>query len=40
LTIIFIIIAIIWMASVRIVLKKYLMDLISPHVDPQQEHKR
>lgn len=40
LTIIFIIIAIIWMASVRIFLKKYLMDLISPHENPPQEHKR
>ena len=40
LTIIFIIIAIIWMAGVRLVLKKYLMDLISPHVNPPQEHKR
>ncbi|KYK21749.1 hypothetical protein AYK24_03050 [Thermoplasmatales archaeon SG8-52-4] len=39
-TIIFIIIAIIWLASVRIILKKYLMDLISPHVNPPQEHKR
>lgn len=40
LTIIFIIIAIIWMTSIKIVLKKYLMDLISPHVNPLQEHKR
>ena len=40
LTIVFIIIAIIWMSSVKIVLKKYLIDLISPHENPQQEHKR
>ncbi|KYK30129.1 hypothetical protein AYK20_09280 [Thermoplasmatales archaeon SG8-52-1] len=39
-TIIFIIIAIIWLASVRIILKKYLMDLISPHENPPQEHIR
>lgn len=31
LTIIFIIVAILWMSSVRILLKPYLMDLISPH---------
>lgn len=40
LTIIFIIIAILWLAGIRIILKKYLMDLISPHVNPLQEHKR
>jgi CBS-domain-containing membrane protein len=40
LTIIFIIIAIIWLSSVRIILKKYLMDLISPHENPPQEHIR
>ena len=40
LTIIFIIAAILWMASIRILLKKYLMDLISPHINPPQEHKR
>jgi CBS-domain-containing membrane protein len=40
LTIIFIIIAIIWLASIRIILKKYLMDLISPHENPPQEHIR
>ncbi len=40
LTIIFIIIAIIWMASIRIILKQYLMDLISPHENPPQEHIR
>ena len=40
LTIIFIIIAIVWLASIRIILKKYMMDLISPHVNPPQEHKR
>jgi CBS-domain-containing membrane protein len=40
LTIIFIVLAIIWLASVRLILKKYLMDLISPHLNPPQEHKR
>ena len=40
LTIIFIIIAIIWMISVKIVLKKYLIDLISPHEKPLHEHRR
>ena len=40
LTIIFIIVAIIWMSGIKIILKKYLMDLISPHVNPPQEHKR
>jgi CBS-domain-containing membrane protein len=32
LTIVYIIIAIIWLACIKIILKKYLMDLISPHV--------
>ena len=40
LTIIFIIIAIIWMVSIKLILKKYLMDLISPHINPPHEHKR
>ena len=40
LTILFIILAIIWMVIIRIILKKYLMDLISPHDNPPQEHKR
>jgi len=40
LTIIFIIIAILWLAGIKIILKKYLMDLISPHINPPQEHKR
>jgi len=40
LTIIFIILAILWLAGIRILLKKYLMDLISPHINPSQEHKR
>jgi CBS-domain-containing membrane protein len=40
LTIIFIVIAIIWLASIRLILKGYLMDLISPHINPPQEHKR
>jgi CBS-domain-containing membrane protein len=40
LTIIFIIIAIVWMHGVKTMLKKYLMDLITPHVNPPQEHIR
>ena len=40
LTIIFVIIAIVWLASIRIILKKHMIDLISPHVNPPQEHKR
>ena len=40
LTIIFIIMAILWLVSVKLALKKYLMDLISPHINPPQEHKR
>ena len=40
LTIIFIIIAILWLVGIKILLKKYLMDLISPHINPPQEHKR
>ena len=40
LTIIFIIAAIFWMATVKIILKQYLMDLISPHENPPQEYKR
>jgi CBS-domain-containing membrane protein len=40
LTIIFIIIAIVWLAGIKIILKRYMMDLISPHVNPPQEHKR
>ena len=40
LTIIFILIAILWLASIRLILKGYLMDLISPHINPPQEHKR
>jgi len=40
LTIIFIILAILWLASIRLILKRYLMDLISPHENPPQEHKR
>ena len=34
-TIILIFCAIVWMASVRIILKKYLMDLISPYENTQ-----
>jgi CBS-domain-containing membrane protein len=40
LTIIFIIMAIFWMFSIKTILKKYLMDLISPHVNPPIEHRR
>ena len=40
LTIIFIFLAILWMASIRFILKEYLMDLISPHINPPQENKR
>jgi len=40
LTIIFILCAVFWLAGIKIVLKKYLMDLISPHINPPQEHKR
>ena len=40
LTIVFIIVAILWLAGIKIILKKYLMDLISPHINPPQEHER
>jgi CBS-domain-containing membrane protein len=40
LTIIFIIIAILWLTSIRLILKDHLMDLISPRINPPQEHKR
>jgi len=40
LTIIFIVVAVLWFVSIQIILKKYLMDLISPHINPPQEHKR
>lgn len=40
LTIIFIIIAIFWLANIRFILRSYLIDLISPHINPLQEHKR
>jgi len=40
LTIVFIIIAVLWLVIIQIILKKYLMDLISPHINPPQEHKR
>jgi len=39
-TIIFIVIAILWLASIRYLLRGYLMDLISPHINPPEEHKR
>ena len=40
LTIIFIVMAILWLASIRFLLRGFLMDLISPHINPPQEHKR
>ena len=40
LTIIFIVVAILWLASIRWILRGYLMDLISPHINPPEEHKR
>ena len=40
LTIIFIFVAILWLTIIKLTLKKYLMDLISPHINPPQEHKR
>ena len=40
LTIIFIVAAIFWLASIKLILNKYLMDLISPHINPPMEHKR
>ena len=40
LTIIFIFAAVIWMVAIQIILKKYLMDLISPHEHPVDENKR
>jgi len=39
-TIIFIFCAIIWLTSVRKILKPYLMDLISPYINPHEENKR
>lgn len=40
LTIIFIICAVLWLIGIKLLLKKHMMDLISPHVNPPQEHKR
>ena len=40
LSIIFIIIAIIWMYGIKTILRTYLIDLISPHEKPPQEHRR
>lgn len=40
LTIIYILVAVIWMILVQIILKKHLMDLISPHEKPIDENKR
>lgn len=39
-TIIFVIIAVVWFVLIQVILKKHLMDLISPHINPVQEHKR
>ena len=39
-TIIYIILAVIWMYGIKTLLRKYLMDLISPHETPPQEHQR
>ncbi len=39
-TIIFIVLAMLWLTIIRYTLRDYLMDLISPHVNPPQEHKR
>lgn len=38
-TIIFIIVAVLWMAGIRFILRGYLMDLISPYINPPQEIK-
>ncbi len=40
LTIIFILLAVLWLTSIRLILRRYLMDLISPHINPPQEHNR
>ena len=40
LTIIFILTAVVWMVGIQIILKKHLMDLISPHEHPIDENKR
>jgi len=40
LTIIFIIIAVFWFVGIQIILKKHLMDLISPYTNPPQEFDR
>jgi CBS-domain-containing membrane protein len=39
-TIIFILVSILWLVSIKIILKRHLMDLISPYENPKQEHKR
>ncbi|KYK24749.1 hypothetical protein AYK25_01595 [Thermoplasmatales archaeon SM1-50] len=39
-TIIFIIVVVIWMYGIKTILSKFLMDLISPHENPPQEHRR
>ena len=38
LTIIFIFISVLWLASIRFLLRKYLMDLISPHKISKKEN--
>jgi hypothetical protein len=38
LTIIFIFLAILWLVGIKILLKKYLMDLISPNITPLKEY--
>lgn len=40
LTIVYILVALLWMISIKLLLRKYLMDLISPHEYSLQEHKR
>jgi len=40
LTILYILVALFWMISIKLLLRKYLMDLISPHESPPIEHKR
>lgn len=39
-TIIYIVLAILWMYGIKTLLRKYLMDLISPHEYPTEEHRR
>ena len=39
-TLIFIVIAVLYLASIRYLLREYLMDLISPYINPPEENKR